>query len=252
MTNRKRNQRKVVLITGGATGIGKAIACAFARRGFSVIIHYHKSEKEADVTLKIIKEMGRTAVKICADVIDQNQVKRMFQKIKKTFGHLDVLVNNAGWTTFIDLKSLDKITEKIFNYIIDVNLKGVFLCSREAIPLMQVVKDALIINIASTSGIDGKGSNMIYCAAKAAVISLTKSFAQTFGPHIRVNSIAPGFTNTKFIKSIPHTYLKREKDATPMKRFATPEDIAKVALALYDEMFFVNGQTIIIDGGRAL
>jgi len=242
--------KKVILITGGATGIGKAIAIEFAKRKFTVIVNYYKSERQAECIVNEIKNMGAEAIKVYADVSRSGDVKRMFKIVNREIGHLDILVNNAGWTKFVELRNLGKITEGMYQKIIDVNLKGVFLCSREAIKIMGGVSGALIINISSVSGIDGFGSNIIYCAAKAAVITMTKSFALAFGPHIRVNSIAPGFTNTRFISRVPKNILNREKRLTPLGRIAEPEDIAKVAAGLYEEMKFINGQTVIIDGGR--
>jgi len=243
---------KIVLITGGGTGIGRAIAFEFAKRKAFIVINYLKSESEATYTVRKIKRFGARAIKICADITKSNEVRMMFEIIDRKFGHLDILVNNAGWTKFIDYKDVDSLTEQIYDRIMNVNLKSVFLCSTEATERMRNVKDALIINIASISAFDGRGSNIAYCAAKAAVVAMTKSFALAFGPNIRVNAIAPGFTDTRFIAQASKEFLDREKKLTPLRRIARPQDIAKVAVSLYEDMKFVNGQTIIVDGGRLL
>ena len=175
MKTKKRSKDKVILITGGATGIGRAIALEFAKRKAHLVINYLTSEREVNCTIKKIKKVGGCAIKIRADVTKSNEVKTMFEIIKKKFGQLDILVNNAGWSQFVNFNDLDKISEKMYQRIMDVNLKGVFLCSKEAVKLMHRVKDALIINISSTSGIGGVGSNIVYCAAKGAVITMTKS-----------------------------------------------------------------------------
>lgn len=252
MKEYKTLNNKIILITGGATGIGRAIAFEFARKNAFIVINYHQSELEASYTIRKINKWGGKAIKIQADITNSDEVKMIFKTIDKRFGHLDVLVNSAGWTKFIDYKDINTITEQIYDRIMNVNLKGVFLCSKEAIKLMQKVKGALIINIASTSAFDGIGSNMAYCASKAAVVSLTRSFALAFGPNIRVNAIAPSFTDTRFIAHAPKRLLDKEKKLTPLGRIAHPRDIAKVAVSLYEDMQFVNGQTIIVNGGRSL
>lgn len=248
----KTLNNKIVLITGGGTGIGRAIAFEFARKKAFIVINYFKSESEATYTVKEIKKLGAKAIKIRADITNSNEVRMMFEMIDKKFGHLDILVNNAGWTKFIEYKNINSLTEKVYDHIMNVNLKSVFLCSKEAIKIMHKVKDALIINITSTSAFDGIGSNIVYCASKAAVVTLTKSFALAFGPNIRVNAIAPGFTATRFIAQAPKRLLDRERRLTPLRRIAQPEDIAKVAVSLYEDMKFVNGQTIIVNGGRLI
>lgn len=252
MKENKTLNNKIVLITGGGTGIGRAIAFEFAKRKAFIVINYLKSESEATYTVRKIKKLGAKAVKIRADITNSNEVRMMFEVIDKKFRHLDILVNNAGWTRFIDYKNINSLTEQVYDHIMNVNLKSVFLCSKEAIKRMHKVKDALIINIASTSAFDGIGSNIAYCASKAAVVAMTKSFALAFSPNIRVNAIAPGFTDTRFITQAPKSFLDREKKLTPLGRIAQPQDIAKVAVSLYEDMKFVNGQTIIVDGGRLL
>jgi len=248
MKMRKKLRSKIVLITGGATGIGRAIAFEFAKRNSIVIINYCKSKESAEYTVNKIKKMGHKALKIKADITSEDQVTMLFKEVYRKFKHLDLLVNNAGWTKFTEPKRIERITDGIYQKIVNVNFKGTFLCSREAIKIMKKQKKGDIINISSTSGINGIGSNIIYCAAKAAVINLTKSLAREFGPKIRVNCIAPGFTKTLFIKDIPQRILNSERKRMPLGRMTLPRDIAETVVSLYESIKFVTGETIVVDG----
>ena len=172
----------------------------------------------------------------------------MFDNYKTKFNSLEVLVNNAGWTKYIQSNHLETLTEELFNKIININLISVFNCIRSAIPLMDK-EDNCIINISSIAGYNGIGSNIAYCASKAGINSLTKSFAKLLGPNIRVNGIAPGLTETDLTKRAPLDYIKNQKNITPLERLATPNDIADVALSIVNDMKFVNGKTIVVDGG---
>jgi len=245
-----KQKEKTILVTGASRGIGKEIAIAFARIGFKVYVNVRVSLQEAKGVVKTIESIGGKAVLVQADVSNEAHVKRMFKTIEKNIDGLDVLVNNAGWSTRVEFKDLDRISGTMFSRIIDANLKSVFLCSR--IAASKIRKKGLILNIASTSGVSGEGSNIVYCAAKAGVISLTKSFARQCAPHIRVNAIAPGYTDTDFIKTTPRSLINQEIKATPLKRITKPEDIAQVAVALYRDMTFLTGETICVDGGRSL
>lgn len=244
-------KNKVVLITGGGTGIGRAIALTFAQRQALVVINYSKSEKEANDTVERVREANGKAIKIRADISQKKDVKNMFEMLRTKYGFLDILVNNAAWSCFIDSRNVGAITESIYDHVMDVNIKGTFLCCQEAVPLMKKRRNALIINISSTSGFSARGSNIIYCASKAAVISLTKSLSLALAPEIRVNAVAPGFTNTRFISWASEQFIEDIKKSTPMKRIAEPDDIAKVAVALYEDMEFVTGQVIVVDGGSS-
>jgi 3-oxoacyl-[acyl-carrier protein] reductase len=192
------------------------------------------------------------ACAVKADVSDPVQVKEMFSVVKKDFGKIDVLVNSAGWTTYIDIERIESVTEAVLQKVVDVNIKGVFLCCRESFDLLKKGRDALIVNISSTSGLTGMGSNIIYSASKAAVISLTKTFAKAYAPEVRVNSLAPGYVDTGFISQIPREIIDEEQRLNPMGRIADVIDIANAAFSMYSRMRYVTGQVIVIDGGRSL
>ena len=243
---------KVVLVTGGSGSIGRAIACKYADMGFSVIVSYHESETSASSVVDEIRAKGSRADKIRADITDLDEVKKMFEQVSERFGRLDVLVNSAGWTVYVPPEKPDLISEDIFDRIIDVNVKGLFFCCRQAHALMDNTADALIINISSTSAVTGTGSNLVYCASKAAVTTLTKSFARAYAPSIRVNAIAPGYVNTDFMSQVPVSVIKMEKEKNLMGRIGVPEDVSAVAGSMYSRMGYITGQVIILDGGASL
>jgi len=241
---------KASLITGGGTGIGRAIALSFAREGASVAVNYSRSEKEAMTTAQEIRDSGVHALAIKADVSQNAQVHEMINKVIEEFGRLDILVNSAGVTTFIPAEDLERLTEEIWDRTMAVNLKGTFFCCRAAVPAMKSHGGGSIINISSIAGTTGIGSSIAYSASKAGVICLTKSLARALAPEIRVNTIAPGFVDSRWTADWPE-FRKMHEEATPMKRVAKPEDIAEAALFLV-RSDFVTGQVIVVDGGKSI
>ena len=241
--------KKTALISGGSRGIGRAIAIKLAQSGYDIAITYHQATEEADKTLSELTKAGANAFKIKADFSKQGEVANAFKQFSKVFNCLDVLINNAGWTQYIEHKKLDDLTEDIFDKIISIHFKSVFQCCSEAIKLMKN-DSGTIINITSIAAYNAVGSNIAYCAAKAATNNMTKSLSRALGPKIRVNGIAPGLTETDMTLSAPAAYRKEQTEITALNRLATPEDIADTALSLIETMTFVNGKTIIVDGGR--
>jgi 3-oxoacyl-[acyl-carrier protein] reductase len=244
---------KTILVTGGSRGIGKAMCIAFAQEGANIILNYATDHDKAQKALEELKQYSKKVKIFQADVSSPTQVAEMFKFIDKNFDSIDVLINNAGWTRYIPHQKLNLLSSDLFTQILDVHLKGTFLCSVEAIKRMEKNKtESVIINIASTAAFSGMGSNIAYCAAKAGVVNMTKSMARAFGPKIRVNCIAPGLTETEMTASGPKEYLKENIKHTPLKRIATPIDVSNMALNLVDNMNFVTGQTIVVDGGKSL
>jgi len=241
---------KIALITGGGTGIGRDIALAFAREGASVAVIYSRSEKEAEATAQDIRDLGVSSAAIKADVSNDAQVREMVKKVMDGHGRLDILVNSAGTTTFVDAEDLEGLTEEIWDSNLAVNLKGTFFCCRAAAAAMRSNDGGNIINISSIAGTTGIGSSMAYSASKAGVICLTKSLARTLAPEIQVNTIAPGFVVSRWTDAWPE-FRKMHEEATPMKRVAFPADVTEAALFLVHSDF-VTGQVIVVDGGKSM
>ncbi len=245
---------KVALITGGGTGIGRAISLLFAREGAAVAINYSKSQAEALETASEVRKLGGRSSIVRTDVSSDSQVRHMMEQVQREFGAIDILINNAGFTRFINFADLEELTEGIWDSLFAVNLKGTFFCCRAAAPLMQTQGSGRIVNIASVAGITGQGSCIAYCAAKAGVISLTKSLARALGPDILVNGVAPALTETRWLDGVARAPQMREnfRKASVLNRMGTAEDVAEVTLSMTTDWSFVTGQTVVVDGGRML
>lgn len=223
------------MVTGSTRGIGKAIADRFEGDGITVI----RNGRSDSGNKNYIK----------ADVGRREDVKKIKEFIEGNFGKLDILVNNAAFTTFIEHKDLHELTDDIFDKIYNVNLKGPFMCIQELNGLLTKSDETSIINIASVAGINAQGSNIAYCAMKSALINMTKSMARCLAP-IRVNSISPGLIETDLV-TFPEGFIPSTLSGTPLKRIGKPVDIGDVALYLV-KMNYVSGENIIVDGGRTL
>lgn len=237
---------KVVLVTGSSRGIGKETILKFAKNNYNVVINYLNSEKEAKELEQYVKDNYNVdTLVIKTDVSNEEDIKNMILKIKDKYGHLDVLVNNAGIA--IDTLVEDK-TKEDFMKILDTNLVGPFLLSREALKIMD---KGSIINVSSTNGIDTYYPySLDYDASKAGLNSLTNNLALHFGPNIRVNAVACGWVLTDMNKELDSEYIKEEENKCILKRFAKPEEIANVIYFLAsDEASYINNEIIRVDGG---
>lgn len=241
-------KNKAVVITGSSRGIGRATAIAFGQEGANVVVNYVKNKKAGEDTVTEIKKLGRDAIAIQADVANESDVKRMIEEAVKHFGSIDTLVNNAG--IVFDIPILEKTVEQ-WERTLHVNLIGTFLCIKYAVPHMKGRVGASILNISSTNGIDSLSPESAdYDTSKAGVISLTKNFSQSLAPHIRVNSIAPGWIDTEINKDLPKDFVKSETEKIALKRWGQPEEIAKAILFLCSEdASFITGSTLVVDGG---
>ena len=241
---------KVALITGAGRGIGKAIALEFAREGASIVVNYSKSKKEADETVNEINKLGPKAISVRADVSKKDEVENMFESSLKEFKRIDILVNNAG---IISVAAIEKITEEDWNRLIDVNLKGVFLCSQAASKIMMRQKTGKIINISSMAALWGQPDILPYCMSKGGVAQLTKSLAVEWAKYnIQVNDIAPGLFITPLTKDIftEPVMNKRLREKTPMGRLGKLEELQGAAIFFASSASdFVTGETIRVDGG---
>lgn len=240
---------KVVLITGASRGIGAAIARKFASKGYNIVINYNNSDDKANnLNIEIEQSYDVETLLIKADVSKEYEVKKMIDKTIEKFGRIDCLVNNAGIA--IDSAFEDKLV-KNFQKILETNLIGPFLTSKYAFEYLKLQKNSSIINISSTNGLDTiYPESLDYDASKAGLISLTKNLAIQFSPDIRVNSVAPGWTNTDMTKGLNDKYVQEEIKSILLNRFAEPEEIANVVVFLAsDEATYVNGEIIRVDGG---
>jgi len=236
------------LVTGAGTGIGRAIAELFAREGAKVAVNYSRSRDAAEQVVAGIRASGGTAIAIAADVAQSSEASAMVDRVAKEFGQLDILVNNAGWSTRIPHDHLDDLTDEIWDRTFNTNLRGAFYCIRAAVPLLRKQPGGAIVNIASVAGMTGMGSSIAYAASKGGMITMTKSLARALAPEIRVNAIAPGFVRTRFA-NWPQQAFDQGEAMTPLKRLATVEEIAALALHLVADAKSVTGETIVVDGG---
>lgn len=241
---------KVVLITGGNRGIGKATTIEFAKAGLDVVINYYRHEKEAfDLVDYVVNEYGINAMAIKCDVSSEEEVEAMINQVVDRFGNIDILVNNASVCR--DSLFMDK-SIRAFKRILDVNLIGTYLCSKYVAKVMLENNSGKIINIASTNAIDTyypEGCD--YDASKAGVISLTHNMAREFSPNIAVNCVCPGWVKTDMNKDLSIEQIEEEEKKILFRRFAEPEEIAKVIVFLASSKAnYINDSIIRVDGGR--
>jgi 3-oxoacyl-[acyl-carrier protein] reductase len=244
-------KNKVALITGAGRGIGKAIALEFAKEGAKVVVNYLHSEREANEIVEEIKRIGSDAIAIKADVSKFDEVSLMIKKATENFNGIDILVNNAGVITRPG--DYENMSEADFNKTIDVNLKGTYNCIKAIIPVMKRQECGRIINIGSVFGFLGAAPVAAYCAAKAGVINLTKSFAKELAPKVLVNCVAPGTIDTEMTRASGEELIKWISENTPLKRIGKPEEIARAVLFLAsDDSSFITGHVLVVDGGYSL
>ena len=249
----RSSTKPVALVTGAATGIGRSAAVALAKNGYDVVINYSKSEDAAKITARDAEEAGaKTLVHRC-DVSDDAGVRAMFVATEKQFGRLDVLINNAGTTIGVEPKNLDEMTVDAWNRVFAVNVLGLFLVTRAAVPLLKKSPNGCIVNTCSIAGLRPSAQPLPYAASKAAVANLTKTLANALGPQIRVNAVAPGWIEGEWMKRmLAENYeglMARRAKYTPLKRCCTEEDVADSMLSLILHNRFVTGEIIIVDGG---
>lgn len=247
---------KNAIVTGSAVGVGRATALALAKRGANVVVNYSRSEDEAKETVAEVERLGAKALLVHADVSRDSEVRAMVERAVDAFGSIHVLVNNAGTTAFVNFADLEGMTEDHWDRILAVNLKGPFFCSRAAAGPLKETGEGAIVNIASVAGIRAIGSSIAYAASKAGLINLTVALARVLAPEVRVNCVAPGFIDTRWLRQGLGDAFDPVKQMTaaqtPLGRVSTAEDIAQVVLSLIEGADFVTGQTITVDGGSGI
>ncbi len=242
-------KNKIALVTGGAGGIGSAICKKLAEEGANIIVTYNSNAEKAENLVKILR--GSNHSLFHAPTTDAGKLKALAIFIKDKYGKLDILVNNAGITTPVPHDDLDGLSDEWIDKIMQTNVRGTFAMIRACKNLLHT-EGGLVVNISSVAATIGMGSNVAYCASKAAIDSMTRSLGRALAPNIRVVSVSPGFVEGEYTKNFDPSFLKMQMDSTPLNRFATPEDVADTVYAVAAYLTFTTGSIIPVDGGRAL
>jgi len=244
-------ERKVVFVTGGSRGIGKAIALKYAQNGYNVVINYVSDKTNVEELKKKFEELKVECLIEKADVSKSEEVEQIVKKTIEKFKKIDVLINNAGITRD---GLLMRMKEEDFDKVIEINLKGTFLVTKSVIPYMLKKRDGKIINLASVVGVTGNAGQCNYSASKAGIIGFTKSIAKELASrNIRANAIAPGFIDTDMTSILSDEVKDSINVQIPMKRMGTTQEIANVAYFLgCEESSYITGQVINIDGGMVM
>ena len=243
-------KNKIVLITGASNGIGRATARLLARKGATIAIGYHANKERAVAVLGSLPDARHSIIQV--DISNPKSVKKMAEKIKNSYGKLDVLVNSAGLTQPIPHKDLETLDEKVFDKLLQLNAGGPFSVIRHHIDLLKKANQSVVINVSSISAFTGSGSNIAYCAAKGALDTMTKSFARVFGPEIRFLCVSPAAVATDFVTGRDRGALVKAAQSTPLKTVVEPEDIADAILGCVTHLRLSTGTNIVVDGGRHL
>lgn len=243
-------KNKIVVITGSSSGIGKSTALEFAKKGAKIVVNYRSNLREAQKTVEEIKKLGSDAVSVKADVSDPAEVKTLFNAVVKSFGTVDVLINNAG---LAKAKPFFEITKDDLTNEFSENFFGQVYCSQEAARIMTKNGGGKILNIASICGMErfGCGDILAFTSAKAAVIIFTRTLAKVLAPKITVNAVAPGFTLTRYWDGTSSQEKKELLDSTLLKKWVKPEEVAKAFLYLARNDS-VTGEVLVVDGGYTI
>jgi len=244
---------RAALVTGGSRGMGRSSALALARHGFDVAINYSRAQAPAEETAELVRGLGRQALLVKADVSDESAVRAMLEACAEAFGRLDALVNNAGTTIDTPPEDLDGLLMEAWDRVFAVNVRGLFQVTRAAVPLLRQSPDASVVNMASIAGLRPSAQPFPYAASKAAVVNLTRTLARLLAPEVRVNAVAPGWVLGEWMEqTLGDNYqrlMARRAAHTPMRRVATPDDVAEVVVSLIESNHLVTGEVVVIDGG---
>lgn len=245
---------KAALVTGGASGIGLATVRMLAAHGCKVAINHMADDPRGMRQVEALTAEGFDVISAPGNVGDATDGPRMVEQAARDLGRLDFLVNNAGTPgtrNAIPPADLDRITEELWQAVIEVNLLGVFRCAKAAAPHLRAARGA-IVSVASIAGLGYVGSSLAYGATKAGVVSLTQNLARALGPQVRVNAVAPGAVNSSWMIEWTNEQRADSIDGAVLKRRCEPEDIAEVMVFLLAGAAMVTGQTVVVDGGLTL
>jgi 3-oxoacyl-[acyl-carrier protein] reductase len=244
--------KPVALVTGAATGIGRAAAVALAAAGYDIAINYSRSQQAAGETAAMAQAKGAKTLLFKCDVSDDACVRKMLAAVEQEFGRLDALANNAGITSNVKPADFEGMTAEEWDRVFGVNVRGMFQVTRAAAPMLKAARGS-VVNTASIVGLRPGPQPLPYAASKAAVVNLTKLLALNLAPEVRVNAVAPGWMEGEWMqRMLGDRYadlMARRAKSTPLRRCATAEDVAEVIVNLITSNRFVNGEVIVIDGG---
>ncbi len=241
---------KIALVTGGGGGIGSAICRKLAQAGAKLILTYRQSSEKTQAVLDELPGEGHVVAQ--ASVTESDALHRLAAEVAKRYGTLDLLVNNAGITTPVAHDELDALTDEWIDRIFQTNWRGAFASVRAFKDLLQAGDGGLVVNLSSVAAVTGIGSNVAYCASKAALDSMTRSLARALAPKIRVVSVSPGWVLGEYAKRMDPAYLQQQVDLTPLGRLATPEDVANTVWSVATSLTMMTGNIVPVDGGRPL
>ncbi|MEP7098880.1 MAG: SDR family oxidoreductase [Burkholderiales bacterium] len=241
---------RVAVVTGGSNGIGAACVRALAAQGAAVVIGYHQGADRAEALRATLPGSGHRCLQLPLE--DAARHASVAAELQGAYGQVDVLVNSAGFTERIAHNNTDALDSARFNQIVNANLGGPYSIIRALLPLLQKSGAATVVNVSSVSAFTGLGSNIAYCAAKAALDTLTISLARAFGPRVRFLSVSPAAVDTDFVPGRDRDQLREKGAATPLGRVVTPEDVALSVLACVTHLRTATGTRIVIDGGHSL
>ena len=244
----KSLEQKVALVTGASRGIGKAIALSLAKQGAKIVVNFNTGESAAAQVVQDITKYDGEAIAVQADVSQPEQVDQMIKQVMTAWSTIDILVNNAGVTQD---RLMIRMSPDDWDPVVDVNLRGAFLCTQLVLSQMVKKRSGRIINISSIVGITGNPGQANYAASKAGLIGLTKALAREVASrNITVNALAPGYIATSMVEKVSEEVQEKILDRIPMGRFGTPEDVAEAVTFLCSEgAGYITGQVIVIDGG---
>ena len=241
---------KTALVTGGSGGIGSEICRHLASAGYRVIVNFNSNETSATAVLDSLANDGHQTFQ--ASVTDSKQLSAMAAFVEKEYGSLDVLVNNSGVTTPVPHNDLEGLGDEWIDKIMQVNFRGAFACIRAFTSLLKKGQNPVVINISSVAARTGVGSNVAYCASKAAMDSMTRSLGRALAPQIRVVSLSPGWVMGEYAKTLPPEFIEEQKSKTPLGRIAMAEDVARAVIGIAETFTFSTGCVFPVDGGRPL
>jgi len=247
---------QAAIVTGSGTGVGRSTALALAERGCDVLVNYSRSVDAAEEVAALARDVGVKSIAVRADVSQDDDCRAMVAAAMSEFGRLDVLVNNAGTTSFIDHEDLDAVTDDVWDNIIGVNLKGPFYCTRAARDALKADSGGHVVMVSSVAGVFGTGSSIAYCASKAGVNNLTVTLARVMGPEVQVNTVCPGFIDGEWLRAGFGDRFEGIKqmvvDMSLLDAVCTPDDVRDAILAFVTGSRLTTGQILVVDGGSSL